>query len=49
MVQKVKIFLKEQNDFALSIRTKNPPKFSFETGRDALELAFKILKQIDSK
>ena len=45
----VNSIIQEHNDFAKSIRTKNPPKVSFETGRDALELAFKILKQIDSK
>ena len=45
----VNSIIQEHNDFASSIRTKNPPKVSFETGRDALELAFKILKQIDSK
>ena len=45
----VNSIIQEHNDFASSISTENPPKVSFETGRDALELAFKILNQIDSK
>ena len=45
----VNSIVQEHNDFALSINNQSPPKVTFETGRDALELAFKILEKIDSQ
>ena len=41
--------MEEHNDFANSINNKLKPKVSFETGKNALELAFKILRKIDSE
>ena len=41
--------IEEHNDFANSINNKLKPKVTFETGKNALELAFKILRKIDSK
>ena len=46
---KVNSIIQEHNDFAYSIKAKNTPKVSFETGRDAIDLAIKILNEIDSK
>ncbi len=45
----VNSIVEEHNNFAFSINTNKSPKVSFEIGRDALELAFKILEKIDSK
>ncbi len=41
--------IEEHNDFANSINNKLKPKVTFETGKNALELAFKILRKIDSE
>ena len=41
--------IEEHNDFSLSIKTNKSPKVSFETGRDALKLAIKILDEINKK
>ena len=41
--------IEEHNDFANSINNKLNPKVTFETGKNALELAFKILRKIDSE
>ena len=41
--------IEEHNDFANSINNKLKPKVTFETGRNALDLAFKILRKIDSE
>ena len=41
--------IEEHNDFANSINNKLKPKVSFETGKNALELALKILRKIDSE
>ena len=45
----VNAIVKEHQDFARSIIENKKPKVSFETGRDALELAFKILDEINNK
>ena len=41
--------IEEHNDFAYAINNKLKPKVTFETGKNALELAFKILRKIDSE
>ena len=41
--------IEEHNDFSLSIKTNKSPKVPFETGRDALKLAIKILDEINKK
>ena len=41
--------IEEHNDFANSINNKLKPKVTFETGKNALELALKILIKIDSE
>ena len=41
--------IEEHNDFANSNNNKLKPKVTFETGKNALELAFKILRKIDSE
>ena len=41
--------IEEHNDFAYAINNKLKPKVTFETGKMALELAFIILKKIDSE
>ena len=41
--------IEEHNDFAYSINNKLKPKVTFETGKMALELAFIILRKIDSE
>ena len=41
--------IEEHNDFANSINNKLKSKVTFETGKNALELAFTILRKIDSK
>ena len=41
--------IEEHNDFSLSINTNKSPKVPFETGRDALKLAVKILDEINKK
>ena len=41
--------MEEHSDFANSINNKLKPKVSFETGKNALDLAFKILRKIDSE
>ena len=45
----VNAIVKEHQDFARSIIENKKPKVSFETGRNALELAFKILDEINKK
>ena len=41
--------IEEHNDFAYAINNKLKPKVTFETGKMALELAFIILRKIDSE
>ena len=41
--------IEEHNDFAYAIKNKLKPKVTFETGKMALELAFIILRKIDSE
>ena len=41
--------IEEHNDFAYAINNKLKPKVTFETGKNALDLAFKILRKIDSE
>ena len=41
--------IEEHNDFANSINNNLKPKVTFETGKNALELAFIILRKIDSE
>ena len=41
--------IEEHNDFAHAINNKLKPKVTFETGKMALELAFIILRKIDSE
>tara|TARA_B100001027_G_scaffold24781_1_gene14613 strand:+ start:194 stop:1156 length:963 start_codon:yes stop_codon:yes gene_type:complete len=41
--------IEEHNDFANSINNNLKPKITFETGKNALELAFTILRKIDSE
>ena len=41
--------IEEHNDFAHAINNKLKPKVTFETGKKALELAFIILRKIDSE
>ena len=41
--------IEEHNDFAYAINNKLKPKVPFETGKMALELAFTILRKIDSE
>ena len=41
--------IEEHNDFAYAINNKLKPKVTFETGKMALELAFTILRKIDSE
>ena len=41
--------IEEHNDFANSINNNLKPKVTFETGKNALELAFTILRKIDSE
>ena len=41
--------IEEHNDFAHAINNKSKPKVTFETGKKALELAFIILRKIDSE
>ena len=41
--------IEEHNDFAHAINNKLKPKVTFETGKKALELAFVILRKIDSE
>ena len=45
----VNAIVKEHQDFARSIIENKKPKVSFEIGRNALELAFKILDEINKK
>ena len=41
--------IEEHNDFAYEINNKLKPKVTFETGKMALELAFILLRKIDSE
>ena len=41
--------IEEHNDFAYAINNKLKPKVTFDTGKMALELAFIILRKIDSE
>ena len=41
--------IEEHNDFAYAINNKLKPKVTFETGKMALELAYIILRKIDSE
>ena len=41
--------IEEHNDFAYAINNRLKPKVTFETGKMALELAFIILRKIDSE
>ena len=41
--------IEDHNDFAYAINNKLKPKVTFETGKMALELAFIILRKIDSE